>query len=348
MSISGSSNAAFAGFDFSLLAQGRYGRSSATGAGTADAGAAAASTGGGAAAGDFRATLRLRMAEFQSQTFGTLFSANAGSGIGRNSPGSTDFSALFGETQGAGALDWLTGAPGATPGLSATGRNMTLFDPESAYRMMTVINNKDVTYKAEFAEMGDMKSYLATMRQEALHLGQMDGATGNDEIRTRLQAFADAYNGWIRRFDEALQSGGLLAGTQAAQVSQWELEQSVESIFNGAADGLRGMRDLGLNIDPVSNLASLDGSRLDAVLAGNKTGAINTVREFSANFAKSAELLNADGNFIPNRLDNLARVIDYIRENKQALQAEFGLGDPARPSAQVARALASYNAMAAA
>jgi hypothetical protein len=66
------------------------------------------------------------------------------------------------------------------------------------------------------------------------------------------------------------------------------------------------------------------------------------VQAFSANFAKSAELLNSDGNFIPNRLANLNRAITYIDDNKTSLQAEFGLGDSVNPSAQVAKALAAY------
>ena len=98
-----------------------------------------------------------------------------------------------------------------------------------------------------------------------------------------------------------------------------------------------------MSIDQTTNLASLDTSKLDAALANNKNGVINTIQEFSANFAKSAGLLNSVNNFIPNRLANLDRVIDYIFDNKPALQAEFGLGDPARPSTPVAKALAAYN-----
>ena len=56
-------------------------------------------------------------------------------------------------------------------------------------------------------------------------------------------------------------------------------------------------------------------SKLDAALASNKDGAISTIQEFIANFAKSAELLNSANNFIPNRLANLDRVIDYITDN---------------------------------
>lgn len=235
------------------------------------------------------------------------------------------------------------GSQTAAPRLSAAGRNTALFDPESAYRMMTAINAKEATYKAELSEMGDLKSYVASLQREGANLGTIGAATGNGDIQGRLQAFVDAYNGWIRRFGDELKTGGLLAGTQAATVSQRELEQSVDNPFNGAKDGLRGMKDLGLTIDPATHLASLDTARLNSALASGKVGAAGAIEEFSANFSRSAELLNSAGNFIPNRMGNLSRVIDYIDGHKESLQAEFGLGDPARPTGQVAKALASYN-----
>jgi hypothetical protein len=78
------------------------------------------------------------------------------------------------------------------------------------------------------------------------------------------------------------------------------------------------------------------------VLASNKSGAVNTIDEFSANFAKSADLLNSRGNFIPNALDNRGRAIQYISDNLGNLQTEFGTGDRAQPNGQVAKALAAY------
>lgn len=304
-------------------------------------GASTADAGKGAGSGDFRATLTLRIAEMKSQTIGMLISSAQDSSSGQQSAGCD---ALFGAGDAsASPLDAVLSAPGTSGGLSSSGRNTALFDPESAYRMMTDINTRDATYKAEFSEMSDMRSYLATMRTEAVKLGGIDSATQNSDIHASLQIFADAYNGWIQRFDQDLQRGGVLAGTQAAQVSQWELEQSVENFFNGAQSGLHGMRDLGLTIDPISNLASVDGAKLNSVLATNKSGAIGTMQEFSANFAKSAELLNSDGNFVPNRLNNLSRAINYIDTNKQSLQAEFGRGDSVIQTGQAAQALAKYN-----
>ena len=299
-----------------------------------------------AGAVDFSSTLKLQMASIQSQTVGSLVSSTQTSG---KVSGGTNFADILGtgKTSGNSALDALLGSTASlsgTNGISATGRNMALFDPESAYRMMTNINTKAVAYKAESSEMSDMKSYVSALQQEAIKLGSTDKSTSNEETRSRVQAFADAYNGWMQRFGSELQDGGMLAGTQAAKVSQWELEQSITNPFHGAKDGLHGMADLGLSIDPVTKLATVDNARLDATLANNKTAAMGALHDFTSQFAKAAELLNSDGNFINNRLDNLSRVISYIDTNMTSLQAEFGLGDAAKPTGQVAKALASYNA----
>lgn len=229
-------------------------------------------------------------------------------------------------------------------GLSPVGRNMALPDPESAYKMMGVINNKDVYYKAQFSELSQMGIYVSRMQHAGQNLGSIELSTGNDSIKSQLQEFVGQYNNWIQRFYPDIQEGGLLADTQAAQVSQFELEQNVNYRFFGAKYGVHGLGDLGIAIDPNTRLASLDTAKLDSLLTANKQGVVGTVQEFSANFAKSASLLNSDGNFVLKQLDNLNRAIHYIADNKDSLQKEFGTGDAAKPTGQVAQALASYNA----
>jgi hypothetical protein len=296
---------------------------------------------GTGASEDFSSSLELRMAALQAQSVNSLLGSVFSGG---KTLSSLDF--LTGANKTAsGTSDPLSllGLSTSVRGLSPGGRNLSLFDPESAYRMMSVINNRDVTYKAQFSELSTMKTNVSIMQQAGQSLGKVSASMDNEAIRTELQAFAGKYNEWIKRFDGTVKSDGLLAGTQAAEISLYELEQSVENSFNGARNGFHGLRDLGLSIDQTTNLASLDTSRLDAALATNRGGAISTIQEFSANFAKSAELLNSTNNFIPNRLANLDRVIDYISDNKPTLQAEFGLGDPARPSTPIAKALAAYN-----
>lgn len=286
------------------------------------------------------AALSLNIATFQAQALSSIMSS-------ATDAHGDDVWAIMSQLLGTDSaandpLAWLNES-GGVKGLSPTGRNMALFDPESAYAMMSVINNRDVSYKAQFSELSQMQSYVAQMEDAGRSLGSIAPTTGNDEIKSRLQGFADQYNGWIQRFDADMRQGGLLADTQAAQVSVYELDQSIKNIFNGARDGLHGLRDLGFGIDPASKLASLDSAKLDAVLASNKQGAVDAIQEFSANFAKSASLLNADDNFIPRQLDNLSGAIHYVADNKDALREEFGTGDPAKPTGQVAQALAAYN-----
>ena len=293
---------------------------------------------------DFSSSLALRIAEFQSQSFNSLLDVASGQA-----------------SSGTSGIDWLTGASGASSaandplallgsssaGLSASGYNMSLFDPQSAYTMMSVINSRDVSYKAQYSELSAMQSAVSDLQDAGQTLSGVSGTQDNEAIKTQLQAFTEKYNDWIERFDATVKSGGVLDGTQAAEVSLYELEQSVENPFNGAAGGFRGLADLGLTIDESTNLATLDTKTLDAALAGNKDGAVKTLQEFAVNFAKSAELLNSPNNFIPNRLDNLDRVIDYVADNRSSLQAEFGLGAAAKPSAEVAKALAAYDQIAA-
>ncbi|MBS1198193.1 MAG: hypothetical protein H6R18_1978 [Proteobacteria bacterium] len=296
---------------------------------------------GDASADSFSTTLKVSMANLQSQTIGML----TGSALGTDKADDPNsLGALLASLEASSTSQASKAAESAqVNGLSATGRNTALFDPESAYNMMSLINNNDVIYKAQFSQLNEMKSYLSGMQVNGKSLGNISASTSNDDIKTQLQNFASQYNEWRQHFDEEMQSDGLLAGTQAAQVARYELDQSIKNIFNGAADGIRGLSDLGFSIDPNTKLATFDSAKLDSVLASNKTGAVNALQQFSANFARSAELLISKGNFILNRLDNLDRVIDYFADNKTALQAEFGLGDPVKPTGQVAKALASYN-----
>ena len=285
---------------------------------------------------DFSSSLMLRLATLQSQSVNTLLGFMSGTS---ELTGRADFSSVFDPLPA-------TGSSLSFSGISPDGRNLSLFDPESAYRMMSVINTADVTYKAQFAELSTMQLSVGALGSAAGSLAGFDNATESSRIKQTLLDFSGQYNEWIGRFRASIDERGVLKGSQAAEISIRELEQSIRNVFNGAANGFRGLSDIGLTIDPASKRLVLDNAKLDAVLASNKPGVVDTLAEFGANFAKSAELLNADGNFIPGGLSNLDRAIDYLAENLPALRSEFGLGDPARPSARIASALAAYQRIA--
>jgi flagellar capping protein FliD len=279
-------------------------------------------------------SLSLQIVTFRAQSVSALFDSSS----------SDDFGSLFQAAANSSPADALTGTSGGASALSATGRNTSLYDPESAFNMMTVINQKDVDYKAQYSELNSMKTEVDAMASAASGLSGISTSTGDADIRTQLQGFVDKYNAWVKRFDGDMQQGGVLAGTQAAQVARHELDANMDNWFYGAADGVRGLRDLGIETDPVTGLASLDTAKLDAALSGNRQGVIDALQEFSAGFAKSAEMLNSTGNFIPNQLNNLGSAISYIDNNIASWRQEFGTGSAAKPNTQTSQALAAYNA----
>jgi hypothetical protein len=282
------------------------------------------------------------IAGFQSQVLGSLFGP-VGTVAGEL------FSTLLGQQSGRNkphAAD-LLGAGKSANAPAAHGRNLALFNPESAFRLSTIINNRDVLYKAQFAELGQIKHGVSQLQAAGEVLGKIDAATQPAAVEGLLQNFIGRYNHWRESFNADVEQGGLLDNVQAAEVSLYELEQSIGNRFFGAQDGVRGLRDLGIRIDPVTHSASLDSQQLAATLGANPQGVLGAIHEFSANFAKSAALLNSDNNFIPNQLNNLGRVIHYIDEHKAALAQEFGNGDPAIPSGKIAQALALYQQISA-
>lgn len=273
------------------------------------------------------ASFALYLANLQAQTMGTL----TGAGSGPNA--TSGLSALLATLHGSASAS----------GTPSIGANASLSDPAAAFGMMSFINRQDVDFKAQYAELGQMGSYVSGLQQAGNGLAGINATAADASIEARLQAFVGQYNDWVKRFDADMQSGGILADTRAAQVSRYELAQSIQNRFNGVADGFNGLADLGVSLDATTGLATLDSAKLDAALASNRQGVVDTLRQFGAGFAKSAQLLDASGNFIANRLDNLGRAIGYLRDNLPSLQAEFGTGAAAKPSAQVAQALAAYN-----
>ena len=282
--------------------------------------------------GDFSSSLALQIATLKAQAVGTLADGTAAS---RNATHPLD--AL--SRSNASPLSALSSASGP----SVAG--VSLADPQSAYAMMSLINTADATYKAQYYELSQMRTAVGDLQQAADTLSTVDATQSNEAIVTRMQQFVDQYNAWITRFEGTVQKDGVLAGNQAAEVSLGELEQNVTSLFNGAGEGFHGMSGLGLTIDPTTHRAVLDTKQLSAALDARKDGAVATIDQFSAGFAKSAALLGSDDNFIAHRLANLSHVIDYVKRNSASLQSEFGLGAPARLSPQISQALRAYDAV---
>ena len=299
--------------------------------------ASAKSNGKSTSAADFSFSdeLKTRVAELQSGAFQTLL----------GNPGKS------GNSASSSAVDFLLGTSSGSSlgGLTNTGFNLSLSDPASAFALMSKVNSLDVAYKAQFAELSEMGHAVESLEDAGDSLGEAVSSTSDAlTIKSQLQTFVDHYNAWVKDFDGTVAAGGVLHETQAAEVSLAELRIAVGNPFNGAAQGVHGLSDLGITIDENTHLATFDASKLDRALSSNKTGVVTAIDEFSANFTEAADLLTSNNNFIKNRLANLDRVIDYMNANGASLRAEFGAGATARPSEATAKALATYNAIYAA
>lgn len=264
------------------------------------------------------ASITLSIASFRAQMLGSLM--NLGS----------DADSSFGDIMSR----FQTGNDGLPAALS---------EPQSAYAMMTRINGLDIAYKGQYSELSQMDSYLPRIEEAARQLGQTAIADANESIAARLEDFAQQYNAWVQRFKPDVQSGGVLANIQAAEIPLYELDQVIENPFIGAKDGFRGLADMGIGIDANTGLMSVNTSQLDAALGNNKQAVVDAVKEFSAKFAAEADLLAADDNLIQHRLDNLDGAIAFIDGNLGSWRQEFGSGDAANPRGHVAQALAAYN-----
>jgi hypothetical protein len=189
---------------FSLLSSGSSSQSTAS-----------TSTATRAANSDFSSSLSLRMASMQAQSVNSLI----GSVFSNSNATTGNFDFFTGTQSGSNDLLSQLGQSSTTAGLSASGRNLSLTDPESAYKMMSLINSQDSTYKAQFAELSEMEKAVAGMQQAGQTLGTTDVTMSNEAITAKLQEFAGKYNDWVNRFDGSVKANGVLAGTQAAEIS---------------------------------------------------------------------------------------------------------------------------------
>ena len=283
-------------------------------------------------------SLTLNLVNFRTQMLNSLTDATSSTG--------SSFGDILSQLQAGGTADASAQSlaqPCSAGDLLAVGSNASANGINAGEAMMTTINGLDITYKAQFSALNQMESNLPQLQAAAQQLGTVNGPDGSDTLRTRLEDFAQQYNAWVQRFSPDMQQGGVLANTQAAEVSVYELKQSITNPFVGAKDGFNGLSSMGITIDPNTGLLSVDSAQLGSAWANNQQGVVDAISEFSANFSTSAGLLASNGNIVRDQLNNLGSAIGYIDGNAAALQKEFGNGAAADSTGQVAQALAAYN-----
>jgi hypothetical protein len=237
--------------------------------------------------GDFSSSLSAQLAALQtspaSSPFGPIFNGSKPSSAVDSSRGLTDLRSILDRLQ-------------STQELPANWRKLT-----------------------EHPEMAKIKDGMAAIQAAGKSLDNVSTSTDIESIKTYLQTFAAKYNEWISGVGGTTKSDALQAGVQTANASLNKIGQSIEKIFGSTKDSFHSLHDLGFSVDPNTNLASIDTSKLDALLITQKDAAINSIHQFSADFAKTIEPLNLASNLasIPSAYLNKA-LAAYAQTHRNA------------------------------
>jgi hypothetical protein len=213
--------------------------------------------------------------------------------------------------------------------------------------MVTVLNRVEVTFKAQFSELGEMRKSLAAEQAAAKRLAGLDGASTSADVKAALAHFVDTYNAGVNRFAPAVDKGGILEGSWEAGRARFATERDISYILNGSEVGIKGdLAQLGISTDPKTGLASIDDAKLEGALAKDPGHVVASVTAFANTFVTTVDFLNATGHAQQRQMANLDRAVRWIGDNKEAVQKEFGAGAAATPNAAFAKAAGHYDEMA--
>ncbi len=285
------------------------------------------------------ASLSLSLNQFKTQALQSLIAFDS----------STDAAGLFATAPHTGGMfeQWLAAAKQAPIDAPAS-RTPSGLDALGGFsvpgqNVVTVINRVDVSFKAQFSALSELKGTLAQAQASANDLAAIDAQTASAEVKSKLLDFIATYNTGVNRFAPEVAPGGILEGSQEASRARFATRRDIADPLIGATDGLRGgMLALGISVDPRTGLASLDEAQLDAILAQDTDADARTIIDFAQTFIRTTTILNSEGNQQDRQLSNLDRAIHWIADNRVSVENEFGPGQAATPNPAFAKAAAAY------
>jgi hypothetical protein len=213
--------------------------------------------------------------------------------------------------------------------------------------MVTVLNRVEVTFKAQFSELGEMRHSLLDEQAAARRLaGLADDSSGAD-IKAGLAHFVDSYNAGVNRFAPAVDKGGVLEGSWEAARARFATQRDIGNVLNGSEAGIKGdLAKLGITTDPKTGLAVIDQAKLDAALDQDQAHVLGAVKAFAITFVTTVDYLNDKDHAQQRQMANLDRAVHWIDDHRDDVQKEFGPGKAATPNEAFAKAAANYDRMA--
>ncbi|MES2300306.1 MAG: hypothetical protein V4582_24945 [Pseudomonadota bacterium] len=296
-------------------------------------------------------SLTLNLAQWRGQALASLFSPAAPNwtpildsmpgGAAKAQPDTLSFSGVLDQFSAA-----LNGTALATP-TKPSGLDSTQPFSTPGQNMVTVLNRVEVSFKAQFSELGEMRTSLSDEQALAQKLGALDTQTSDADIATALDNFVASYNAGVQRFAPDVAAGGILEGSQEAARARFATERDIAYILTGSEAGLKGgLASLGISTDPKTGLAAIDHTQLADALAKNKNVDLVALHDFATSFSATIATLNAPDHAQQRQMANLERAVHWIDTNKDAVQKEFGAGAAATPDEAFSKAAAHYDEMA--
>jgi hypothetical protein len=277
---------------------------------------------------------------FDSLSNSMLASALPG-GAGIASPDSTNFSSVL--DQFSAALD----AKSLPTPTKPTGLDASQAFSQPGQNMVTVLNRVEVSFKAQYAELDQLKSTLTQEQDAAKALSTVGTQTSNADIAAALDNFVASYNAGVTRFAPDVAAGGILEGSQEAARARFATKRDIDNILTGSEVGVEGgLAALGISTDPKTGLASIDHAQLEAALAKNKGIDLVAINDFATTFAATVSTLTAPDHAQVRQMANLDHAVQWIGSNKDAVQKEFGPGAAATPDDAFAKAATRYDEIA--
>lgn len=214
--------------------------------------------------------------------------------------------------------------------------------------MVTVLNRVEVSYKAQYAELGEMRKSLVSDQAAAEQLQGLSSASPDAGIRQAVDQFVASYNAGVNRFAPSVAKGGVLEGSWEAERARFATRRDIDYILNGSEVGVKkgGLATIGISTNPRTGLAAVDHAQLDAALARDRGNTVAGLKAFGDTYAETIDMLNAPGHAQLRQMANLDRAVHWIGDNKAAVEKEFGPGKAATPDQAFAKAAALYDEMA--
>ena len=212
--------------------------------------------------------------------------------------------------------------------------------------MVTVLNRVEVTFKAQFSELGEMRHSLQDEQAAARQLGSLDADASSADVKAALARFVESYNAGVNRFAPALDKGGVLEGSWEAARARFATRRDIGNTLNGAEVGIKGdLAKLGVTTDPKTGLAAINTATLDQALASDRGHVVGAVTAFAHTFVTTVDYLNDKDHAQQRQMANLDRAVHWIDDHKVDVQKEFGPGKAATPNEAFAKAAANYDLM---